>query len=161
MLGALHLAATLAWMLLAAGIAGLRHAPTWLGRLQAVAAALLAGLALPLASAGGWWVDMPAAQVVPHLAVAAALLALAGAHRSPGRLAALALAGFFLALGAVAFRNATPLPPWVAAKALLLGVALALLCVPGRWAAGLTLALLLAAAVLGVHRDVPFLAPGF
>jgi hypothetical protein len=156
LLGALHLAATVGWLLLAAAVAGLRDAPAWVGRLQAVVAALLAGLALPLASAGGWWVDMPAPHVVPHLAAAAALLALAGVQRLPGRLAALALAGFFLALAVVALRNGSPLPPWVAAKALILGLALVLLCVPARRAAGLTVALLLAAAVLGVHRDIPF-----
>lgn len=157
LLAGLHLAATLGWLLLAALAAAARSPSGTNARLQALAAGLLAALALPLADARGWWVDMPADKVVPHLAVAAAVLALAGPRTLPGRLAALALAGFFLALGAAALRNGTPLPPWVAAKAMMLGAALALLCLPGRRAAGLTAALLLVATVLGVHRDIPLL----
>lgn len=127
-----------------------------------MAVALLAAAALPLASEGGWWIDMPAQSMVPAIAVLAFALAAFGTHRRMGRLAALALAAFFLTLGMASLRNGGPVAGFLAAKAILFG--LMLLCLPPalrgaagavRWRTALLVVLLATATGLGVHKDLP------
>jgi len=121
-------------------------------------AALFAAAAMPFTGQGGWWVDMPADYMVPAVAGLALLLGTLGSQRLLGRLAALALAGFFLTLGLASVRNGGPLAIPVAAKAMLFGLSLALL--PWRAAARaralLLLILLMAGAMIGIHREIPF-----
>lgn len=152
----LHIGATI----LAAGCALsglLRPAHGSARRGLEVAVALLAAAALPLASAGGWWIDMPDRWMVPILLGLSSALALFGARAPLGRLPALVLAAFFLTLGAASLRNGGPLMGFLALKTILLGLVLALL--PLEKAVRLRMLLLLAAlavaAILGVHRDIP------
>jgi hypothetical protein len=122
-----------------------------------VAVALVAALALPLASAGGWWVDMPTDKMVPIVIALSGALALFGARNSLGRMPTLALAAFFLTLGMASLRNGGPLMGFLAVKSMLLGLMLALLPLKGavRPRMALLLVALAAAAVLGAHRDIP------
>jgi hypothetical protein len=156
LLGWLHLGGTAA-LILFAGARLAQPERDSAGRGVAIAAALLAGAALPLASAKGWWLDMPDRIMVPLVGGLALLLGLAGVRRHTGRLAALALAAFFLTLGLASVRNGGPLAGFMAGKAMLFGLVLALL--PWEAAVRPRMALLLlavlATAALGVHRDIP------
>jgi hypothetical protein len=152
----LHLAATLLW----AGCAIARLVrpdaqapPRW----QAIAVAAFAASAMPLASMGGWWIDMPAGKMLPALAALSLALALAGTRRLAGRWAALALAGFYLALGIASLRNGGPLAGFMAAKAMVAGVAIGLVVPEGavRPRAAFIILLLAAGAALGLHGDIP------
>jgi hypothetical protein len=121
------------------------------------AIALLAAAALPLAAEGVWWIDMPSRWMVPGVALLALALAAAGAQRAVGRLAALTLAAFFVVLGAASLRNGGPFVGFMAGKAILFGLLMALLPLAGapRLRMTLLLALLCAGASLGLHRDIP------
>jgi hypothetical protein len=122
-----------------------------------VATALLTAAALPLASAGGWWIDMPSSKMVPLVAALALGVGIFGTTRLFGRLAALALAAFFLTLGLASLRNGGPFTGFLGVKAILLGLLLALLVLrPALRLRMLAIALLLAGgAVLGLLGDVP------
>lgn len=121
------------------------------------AAALLAAAALPLAAAGGWWIDMPSSRMVPLVGALALGMGAFGTGRLVGRLAALALAAFFVTLGLASLRNGGPLEGFIAAKTILLGLVPALLCWRGAIRLRMIGLLLLLAggAVLGVLRDIP------
>jgi hypothetical protein len=128
---------------------------------QRLAIAAMAGTLPHLLREGGWWVDLPGRFMVPALAAGAAL-SLFGPRRLLGQLATLALAGFCLAVAAASARNGwLPLHPWLAAKAWLMGLALLLAAFPAtdapRVRAGATVALLLAAGLIGMHAELPFL----
>jgi hypothetical protein len=114
------------------------------------AAALLAASVLPLAGAGGWWADMSVSKMVPLITALALALAAFGAHRAQGRLAALALAAFFVTLGLVSLRHGGPLPGVLSGKAVLLGLMLALLPLPGAVRLRMLLLIVLLAAVTGL-----------
>jgi hypothetical protein len=126
-------------------------------RLQELCAALLAGGALPLAGWGGWWVDMTGAKMLVPVGALAVTLAVAGCRALAGRLATLALAGFFVTMGIVTLHHGGPLPPFAAAKAMLLGGALLLLPWSGavRLRSLAVLPLLAAAACLGAMGEIP------
>jgi hypothetical protein len=130
---------------------------TRLRRLIDIAAALLAATAMPFTGDAGWWIDMPGRKMVPAIAVLALGLAVLGSRSLPGRLATLALAGFFGFLGLASLRNGTPLAGFMAAKSILFGLTLALLPWEGavRTRMVLLVLLLLAGAMLGVHKDIP------
>jgi hypothetical protein len=152
----LHLAAALLWA--GCAIAHLVHPEAQMPRRwEAIAVAAFAAFAMPLAGKGGWWIDMPAGKMVPAVAGLSLALALAGTRGLAGRLAALALAGFYLTLGIASLRNGGPLAGFLAAKALVAGAAIGLL-VPQRAVrarAALIILLLGAGAALGVHGDIP------
>lgn len=75
-----------------------------------------------------------------------------------GRMAACALAGLWMMVGAASLRHGTPLLPYMAAQSFLLGAAILLLPPRGRprWRQAAVLILLLLAAMVGFHRDIPF-----
>ena len=152
----LHIGATVVAAALAVA-ALIRPAQLRTIRTLDAAVAVLAAAALPLASAGGWWIDMPTDKMVPILIALAGVLAQFGAHKPFGRLPALALAALFLTLGVASLRNGGPLMGFLAAKSMLLGLMLALLPLEGavRPRMVLLLGALIAAVVLGVHRDIP------
>ena len=152
----LHLGAAAALLVLALLRLARPEAPR-AARAGDSAAALLAASVLPLAGAGGWWADMSVSQMVPLVATLALALAAFGAHRAPGRLAALALAAFFATLGLVSLRHGGPLPAVLSGKAALLGLMLALLPMPGavRLRMALLIALLVAAAALALLGAIP------
>ena len=153
--GWLHPALGLGWLLLAAMMATqptISRAPA---RLQAALAALLSALLLPWLKASGHWPDAADKAVI---LVALLSLAMAAMPRHiPGRLSACMLGGFWIALGAAALRHGVPLPPHVALKAILLGLAILLLPTEGgpRWRQACVAAALLIAAILGVYPNGP------
>jgi hypothetical protein len=122
-----------------------------------MAMALLAAATLPLASAGGWWVNMPADKMVPIVMGLALALALFGARSPVGRHATVMLAAFFLTLGVTSLRNGGPLLGFLALKTMLLGLGLGLLLLATGVRPRMTLLLsaLAVASVLGAHRDIP------
>lgn len=158
----LHPALALAW-LLAAIVALARPA----ARAPAVAAAIAAALLLALVplqlAADGWWPGMADYARFGLLAVALVWAAFAPARSEAARLvatlAALALAGFHLALGATALDNGAPVPGFVALKSMLAGIAilatLALTTRARRPAAVLLAAALLGAAILAATHWAP------
>lgn len=156
LLAALHVGLTLALTGLALGRL------VWPGNRAAArgleaALALLAAAALPLAAAGGWWIDMPSKRMVPMIGALALGMGALGTERLVGRLAALALAAFFAVLGLASLRNGGPLPGFLAVKAVLFGLLPALLC----WQRGVRprmvvlLLLLAGGAALGLLEDIP------
>jgi hypothetical protein len=148
-------------VLLLVGATGLiaRPATDKLPSLIDLAAALLAATAMPLTGEAGWWIDMPGRKMVPAIAILAVGLGLFGSRHLVGRLAALALAGFFSFLGFASLHNGTPLAGFMAVKSILFGVVFLLLSWEGavRIRMALLILLLLAGTVLGVHRDIPYL----
>ena len=134
-----------------------RPAAPRLQRLMDLSAAVLAVTALPLSGDAGWWIDMPGRKMVPAIALLGLGLAVGGSRRLPGRLATLALAGFFAVLGIASLRNGTPLTGFMAAKSIVFGLALALLPWEGAVRARLLLLilLLLLGSALGLHKDIP------
>jgi hypothetical protein len=150
-LAALHLALALGWVVaLVLPLAG-RAKPALTDPLQPLAAAALAAFAAPYLFQAGWWPDLPGKWIVPAFA-ALGLLMLWRPTGLPGRIALTGFAGFYLALGALSLRNANPLAPFLAWKALLLGAALLLQAgaKPGRVRDPALLLLLLAAAATGL-----------
>lgn len=156
LLAALHVGLTLALTGLALGRL------MWPGNSAAArgleaALALLAATALPLAAAGGWWIDMPFRKMVPMVGALALGMGALGTERLVGRLAALALAAFFAVLGLASLRNGGPLPGFLAVKAVLFGLLPALLC----WQGGVRprmvglLLLLAGGAAIGLLEDIP------
>lgn len=157
-LAALHLALTIA-LFIGAALPTVRPQAARQAARVARASVLLLAATLPLQlAASGWWVDMTVGRI--HAALAAlAAIALFGPGQSARRLATLALAGFYLGLGALSIRNATPLPPFLSAKSLLLGGLLLLVsaqsATPGRAERAAIVALLLVAGATGALGEIP------
>ncbi|PZU49881.1 MAG: hypothetical protein DI568_04460 [Sphingomonas sp.] len=149
----LWLLATL-WLLVRAS--GSVPAGRHLAALQSLSAALLSATATPWLKSSGYWLDAS-----DKLVATAALLSLTMAvlpSHIIGRMAACALAGLWMMVGAASLRHGTPLLPYMAAQSFLLGAAILLLPPRGRprWRQAAVLILLLLAAMVGFHRDIPF-----
>ncbi len=153
----IHVGAVLA-LLASAATALARPGTPGPARTIDIAAAVLAAFVMPLTGEAGWWIDMPTGRMVPALGILALGPAALGSRSLVGRPTTFALAAFFAVLGAASLRNGGPLGGFMAAKAIVLGLVLALL--PWKGAArprlALMILLLVAGAGLGVHKDLPF-----